>query len=155
VIDEEEEEGEDHNYNFEDESALEPFTPTTFTGGQFSLLSVSGDASANNISTFGDMDLDDLPTGIIPSSQIEKEVVVSPHESLFPLSSPRTIIMDNSEYDYNSSASGRVIVRKQRQRSGAFISSPDVAKRFQMGYRDGCEKCRDKVPGHMNHFVDS
>lgn len=46
-------------------------------------------------------------------------------------------------------------IRKQRQRSGAFISSPDVAKRFQMGYREDCEKCRLKVPGHMNHIVQA
>ncbi|PNS15827.1 hypothetical protein CAC42_4279 [Sphaceloma murrayae] len=44
-------------------------------------------------------------------------------------------------------------IRKQRQRSGAFISSADVAKRIQFGYRADCEKCRNKVPGHMNHFL--
>ncbi|TKX25658.1 hypothetical protein C1H76_2308 [Elsinoe australis] len=51
------------------------------------------------------------------------------------------------EVDQNS------LLRKQRQRSGAFISSPDVAKRIQFGYRADCEKCRNKVPGHMNHFL--
>ncbi|KAF2226494.1 hypothetical protein BDZ85DRAFT_293444 [Elsinoe ampelina] len=45
-------------------------------------------------------------------------------------------------------------MRRQRQRSGAFISPPEVAKKIQFGYRADCEKCRNKVPGHMNHFVN-
>ncbi|KAF4551053.1 Hypothetical protein D9617_15g044070 [Elsinoe fawcettii] len=44
-------------------------------------------------------------------------------------------------------------IRRQRQRSGAFISPPEAAKRIQFGYRADCEKCRNKVPGHMNHFL--
>lgn len=45
-------------------------------------------------------------------------------------------------------------VRKQRQRSGAFTSprDQDTTKKFSMGYREDCEKCRNRVPGHMNHF---
>lgn len=46
-----------------------------------------------------------------------------------------------------------VVVRKQRQRSGAFISTPDAARKLSMGYRDDCEKCRSRVPGHLNHFL--
>lgn len=49
--------------------------------------------------------------------------------------------------------SDSVLVRKQRQRSGAFISTPEAARKFSMGYRDDCEKCRNRVPGHMNHFL--
>jgi len=47
-----------------------------------------------------------------------------------------------------------VHVRKQRQRSGAFTSprDQDTSKKFSMGYREDCEKCRNRVPGHMNHF---
>jgi hypothetical protein len=46
-------------------------------------------------------------------------------------------------------------VRKQRQRSGAFTSprDQDTSKKFSMGYREDCDKCRDRVPGHMNHFL--
>lgn len=44
-------------------------------------------------------------------------------------------------------------VRKQRQRSGAFTSPREPSKKFTMGYRDDCEKCRNRVPGHMNHFL--
>ena len=46
-----------------------------------------------------------------------------------------------------------VAVRKQRQRSGAFISTPEAARKVSMGYRDDCDRCRNKVPGHMNHFL--
>lgn len=46
-----------------------------------------------------------------------------------------------------------MVVRKQRQRSGAFISTPDSARKFSMGYRDDCERCRMRVPGHVNHFL--
>ena len=48
-----------------------------------------------------------------------------------------------------------VTVRKQRQRSGAFISPREPSKKFIMGYREDCDKCRDRVPGHMNHFLGS
>lgn len=61
-------------------------------------------------------------------------------------------------------------VRKQRARSGAQsngsvspvrlgTSMTDAGmggvgkKGFSMGFRADCEKCRMKVPGHMNHFV--
>lgn len=72
----------------------------------------------------------------------------------------------------------RLIVRKQRQRSGALSSgqgSPSpvraelrrledrnadpmmnggaVKRALSMGYRTDCEKCRLRVPGHMAHFV--
>ncbi|KAK3115872.1 hypothetical protein LTR53_004372 [Teratosphaeriaceae sp. CCFEE 6253] len=57
------------------------------------------------------------------------------------------------------------MVRKQRPRSGAqsngsaspvrLPSERDMGFRrgFSMGYREDCEKCRMRVPGHMNHFV--
>ncbi|KAM0720729.1 hypothetical protein Q7P37_004866 [Cladosporium fusiforme] len=65
---------------------------------------------------------------------------------------------------------GNGMVRKQRQRSGALSSgcgspmldstagSADAAEAginkrgISMGYRPDCEKCRLRVPGHMNHF---
>jgi len=63
-----------------------------------------------------------------------------------------------------------VSVRKQRQRSGA-QSNGSVSpaglngfagdgggggggrRGFSMGFRADCDKCRARVPGHMNHFV--
>ena len=62
-----------------------------------------------------------------------------------------------------------LVIRKQRQRSGALSSgggaSPARAgpssaaaaaggkRGFSMGFRNDCEKCRLRVPGHMNHFL--
>ena len=68
--------------------------------------------------------------------------------------------------------SGSMMVRKQRQRSGALSAAgygspmrdasaylpsthqgdPNSKRGISMGYRPDCEKCRLKVPGHMNHF---
>lgn len=36
-----------------------------------------------------------------------------------------------------------------RKRSGAFTGMG----RFSMGYREDCEKCRQRVPGHYSHFL--
>ena len=85
----------------------EPHTPTTLTGSQLSMLSVS------------DMEIDGDGDVTTPGPN-----------------------------DVES-----VVVRKQRQRSGAFISTPEAARKFSMGYRDDCDKCRNRVPGHMNHFL--
>ncbi|PPJ58068.1 hypothetical protein CBER1_03829 [Cercospora berteroae] len=70
--------------------------------------------------------------------------------------------IDSEPMDYGSN---NLIVRKQRQRSGA-LSSGNPAVRatpiagtnnkrggFAMGFRPDCEKCRLRVPGHMNHFI--
>ncbi|GAB7363158.1 hypothetical protein MBLNU230_g3442t1 [Neophaeotheca triangularis] len=62
-----------------------------------------------------------------------------------------------------------VRVQKQRQRSGAMSGGENSPARggpmgldggltggkrgFSMGYRSDCEKCRLRVPGHMNHFI--
>lgn len=79
-----------------------------------------------------------------------------------------------------ANAPGSMMVRKQRQRSGALSAagygSPmrgasldgstmstlgegdansantNIKRGISMGYRPDCEKCRLKVPGHMNHF---
>lgn len=39
---------------------------------------------------------------------------------------------------------------KGRKRSGALTGAPG---KFTMGYRDDCEKCRLRVPGHYSHFL--
>lgn len=56
-----------------------------------------------------------------------------------------------------------IVVRKQRQRSGALSngnspvragpSNPAAKRGFSVGFRADCEKCRMRVPGHMNHFI--
>lgn len=40
--------------------------------------------------------------------------------------------------------------RKGRARSGALSTQKT---RYVMGYRDDCDKCRAKVPGHFSHFL--
>lgn len=67
--------------------------------------------------------------------------------------------------DDRPETSNGMLIRKTRARSGALSASGsplrespglDAAfttkKGFSMGYRADCEKCRQKVPGHMNHF---
>lgn len=69
--------------------------------------------------------------------------------------------IDSEPMDYGSN---NIIVRKQRQRSGALSSGNSPVRTtpatttnkrggFSMGYRADCEKCRLRVPGHMNHFI--
>lgn len=38
-----------------------------------------------------------------------------------------------------------------RRRSGAITEK----RRFAIGYREDCEKCRQRVPGHFSHFLPS
>lgn len=69
----------------------------------------------------------------------------------------------------DTGSGGGLVVRKQRQRSGALSSphgspspvrgvpivdaGPSSKRGFSMGFRTDCERCRMRVPGHMNHFV--
>lgn len=39
--------------------------------------------------------------------------------------------------------------RKGRARSGAFTEK----RKYAVGYREDCEKCRNRVPGHYSHFL--
>lgn len=80
---------------------------------------------------------------------------------------------NTSQAPQYSDGPGSMMVRKQRQRSGALsagygspmrdpsamatdsgeASTAGVNKRgISMGYRPDCEKCRLGVPGHLNHF---
>ena len=95
--------------------------------------------------------------------------------------SPRRLVtdfsnaMDEDPDPSGAPESGGLLVRKQRQRSGALSegnglkSSPSPVRGapeqlqnamgvggkrgFSMGFRADCEKCRMRVPGHMNHFI--
>jgi hypothetical protein len=79
-------------------------------------------------------------------------------------------IGDDIDSAMDSGPERGIWVRKQRQRSGAQSNgsvSPvrliptqnDTAvgaigrRGITIGYRADCEKCRNRVPGHMNHFV--
>ncbi|KAK5128258.1 hypothetical protein LTR85_002925 [Meristemomyces frigidus] len=86
----------------------------------------------------------------------------------------RSLQLDGHDDSRNAEDSGMegVVVRKQRLRSGAqsngsvsparagaamgseLAASGGGGKRgLSIGYRADCEKCRMRVPGHMNHFV--
>lgn len=110
-------------------------------GSQLELLSVS-DVEMQSI--------DDIPT--------------------IALHSDRSLQLDggadnDNKLDRMDVKADNAIIRKTRARSGALSasgspmrdSSPgDISygarKGFSMGYRADCEKCRQRVPGHMNHL---
>lgn len=99
------------------------YTPTAITQSQLSRLSVDED-----------MDLDGVDHALL-TTQVERggqhggmgmdeEVVVQGVDTTSPT--------------------------RGRKRSGALSSSKG---RFSMGYREDCEKCRMRVPGHYAHFL--
>jgi hypothetical protein len=47
---------------------------------------------------------------------------------------------------------GSLLPRRTRQRSGA-ITATTPSRRLVNGYLDSCDKCRNKVPGHLMHFL--
>ncbi|EME76898.1 uncharacterized protein MYCFIDRAFT_191606 [Pseudocercospora fijiensis CIRAD86] len=126
----------------EDEVPTPP-SAAEVAGSQLSMLSVS------------DMDMDE--DGSLP------RISIDPVRS----SSRNTNKLDSAfDLEPMDDAPDRIIVRKQRQRSGA-LSSGDSPVRagpsdmgigpkrgLVMGFRADCEKCRMKVPGHMNHFIN-
>jgi hypothetical protein len=125
--------------------------------------------------TVNDMDMEPSePPGGLPRISISPSSLHQ-HEGenhTLPLDSAIDMdTMDDTEFQES-----RLMVRKQRQRSGALSSgqgSPSpvraelrgamdhrgvemggaVKRVLSMGYRADCEKCRMRVPGHMNHFV--
>lgn len=123
-------------------------------GSQLSMLSVN------------DMDMEaaDLPTISINPAQsysLNEQVGRSP--------APGSAIIDDFEpMEATSDLTSTLLVRKQRARSGALSSGhgsltqaepmrpdSDLSSRraFSIGFRADCERCRARVPGHMNHFI--
>lgn len=101
--------------------------------------------------------LSNIITDRLPSPVVEDE----PHTPTTAAGSQLSLLSVNDmDVDDNvatpvpsPSEIGMLAVRRQRQRSGAFISTPEAARKFSMGYRADCQKCQDRVPGHMNHFL--
>lgn len=56
---------------------------------------------------------------------------------------------DRMDMEQPPTALGPPPIPRGRKRSGAFTGMG----RFSMGYRDDCEKCRQRVPGHYSHFL--
>ena len=140
-------------------------------GSQLSMLSVN------------DMDIEpsnteeDNPLVRLPSISLSPSHGLSLGEQV-----QRRLAASHVDFDAMDSGEleERLTVRKQRQRSGALshggspspVRAPiamaplpmdDTAhydgpggrpkRSFSMGFRADCEKCRMRVPGHMNHFV--
>lgn len=76
----------------------------------------------------------------------------------------RSLQLDGSSEQTDRMDTDATFLRKGRARSGALSSGgspmrespgPDGLggkRHFSMGYRADCAKCRERVPGHMNHF---
>jgi len=56
---------------------------------------------------------------------------------------------DDMEMDNDFPASTPTTPKKGRARSGAFTEK----RKYVVGYREDCEKCRNHVPGHYSHFL--
>lgn len=131
-------------------------------GSQLSMLSVN------------DMDMEPSESSGLPRISISPSSLHHHEGENHTLPLDSAIDMDTmDDTDFRES---RLMVRKQRQRSGALSSgqgSPSpvraelrsamdhrgietgsaVRRVLSLGYRADCEKCRMRVPGHMNHFV--
>ncbi|THX77518.1 hypothetical protein D6D04_06281 [Aureobasidium pullulans] len=90
-----------------------------------------------------------------PISEDEAHTPTTATGSQFSLLTVNDMDMDAETTPRPAPQTPEVHVRKQRARSGAFTSprDSDTSKKFSMGYREDCEKCRNRVPGHMNHFL--
>lgn len=111
--------------------------------------------------TVSDVDMD--ATDSVPTISIDPARPPSVNTSRNMKSHHDSVV----DFDPMDSGGDGLVVRKQRQRSGALSSgnspvrvSPgapantNTHKRgFSMGFRADCEKCRMRVPGHMNHFL--
>jgi hypothetical protein len=132
----------------EDEVPTPPPCPAETAESQLSMLSV----------TDVDMDADDNTS--LPSISVRNEDPsrLSAHASAMADDSESAVDFDSMDHSPHE-----LIVRKQRQRSGALSgadspvragpSSANSKRGFSMGFRADCEKCRLQVPGHMNHFL--
>lgn len=114
--------------------------------------------------TVNDMDVEPAPDSGLPTISIDDQDA-STRQS--PAHMDSAVDVEAMDDDAPS-----LTIRKPRQRSGAVSSghggSPSpvrgdlmgmgvggMKKGFSMGFRADCEKCRLRVPGHMNHFVSS
>jgi hypothetical protein len=87
-----------------------------------------------------DDDIPDTPTALT-QSQLERLSVASEHMDMEEPS--------RDGEDHMLAPPGVLTTPKGRKRSGAFTGKG----RFSMGYRDDCEKCRQRVPGHYSHIL--
>jgi hypothetical protein len=90
-----------------------------------------------------DEDIPDTPTALT-QSQLSRLSVTSNAERM------DVEIRDGSEeFDMEPPPGVVTTPSKGRKRSGALSR----IGRFAMGYREDCDKCRQRVPGHYSHFL--
>ncbi|KAF2731836.1 hypothetical protein EJ04DRAFT_442212 [Polyplosphaeria fusca] len=90
-----------------------------------------------------DEDLPDTPTALT-QSQLSRLSVAS-HAN-----SPDAVMDFEAELAADlPPPPGIITTPRGRKRSGAFTGKG----RFSMGYREDCEKCRARIPGHYAHFL--
>ncbi|KAK3638098.1 hypothetical protein LTR56_013309 [Elasticomyces elasticus] len=132
----------------DEDEAQTPPSAAEAAGSQLSMLSVS------------DMDIEtaaDLPSITVESARNLQYDGAEDHQGLMTPGGLSPMTDENG-----------VMLRKQRSRSGAQSNgsvSPvrlpserdmggvGIKRGISLGYRADCEKCRMRVPGHMNHFV--
>lgn len=107
-------------------------------GSQLSMLSVS--------------DVEMGESGSIPTIAIDPAMTPNPSHS-------------DMEGEMTDGAPGQMVVRRQRQRSGALSNGngnspvragPSTAggkRGLSIGWRPDCEKCQMRIPGHFNHWT--
>ncbi|KAF2115835.1 hypothetical protein BDV96DRAFT_574611 [Lophiotrema nucula] len=90
-----------------------------------------------------DEDIPDTPTALT-QSQLSRLSVTS-HSN----PSDQMDMEDGQTSDSTPPPGLATTPTRGRKRSGAFTGKG----RFSMGYRDDCEKCRSRIPGHYSHFL--
>lgn len=137
-------------------------------------------ASSDRIDVPSPIDEDEVPTppsaAEAAGSQLEmlsvNDVEMSTGDDLptITVGSERSMQLDGTEsnqFDQIEGTPDMTLMRKTRARSGALSAGEGSPMRdragsgsdgftskrgFSMGYRADCEKCQQKVPGHMNHL---
>lgn len=137
-------------------------------------------ASSDRVEVPSPIDEDEVPTppsaAEAAGSQLQMlsvndvEMTTDDEIPTISVQTERSMQLDGTErggFDQIGGTPDLTIIRKTRARSGALsagegspmrespIAGPDgfsTKRGFSMGYRADCEKCQQKVPGHMNHL---
>ena len=119
------------------EDEVEPDTPTAFTQSQLSRLTV--DSGHNSLRGSVERDATATSAGWPGNKDWNKNGEWGKDENMEE---------EGAGHDGDDVAPVP-LARKGRARSGAFTGKG----RFSMGFREDCEKCRARIPGHYSHFL--
>lgn len=90
-----------------------------------------------------------MPSPISEDEDIPDTPTAFTQSQLSRLSFSNANPADQMDTEQTSTALGLPPTPRGRKRSGALTG----VGRFSMGYRDDCEKCRQRVQGHYSHFL--